>query len=332
MEYATLLLSESGLWAISDEKGNFTIKNLSKGKVTLTVQCLGYQKEVLTLSITQAHTHIEIKLKEDNLKLDEVTVVAKRKNDAATTAYVIDRTTLDNQQIINVSNITSLLPGGKTLNPTLMSDPRISLRSSSSEKGNASFGTAIEVDGMRLDNNSTMGETLSASTRTVSSSNIESVEIVTGIPSVEYGDLSNGVVKVNTRKGKSPFVVEGKINQHTRQIAVNKGFDLGGHGGVLNISLEHARSFSDAASPYTAYKRNILSAHYMNTFLSATTPLTLNIGFTGNIGGYNSKADPDEDLDDYSKARDNAFRAHFDLHWLPNKRWLTNLSLSGSYS
>lgn len=332
VEYATLLLSESGLWAISDEKGNFTIKNLSKGKVTLTVQCLGYQKEVLTLSITQAHTHIEIKLKEDNLKLDEVTVVAKRKNDAATTAYVIDRTTLDNQQIINVSNITSLLPGGKTLNPTLMSDPRISLRSSSSEKGNASFGTAIEVDGMRLDNNSTMGETLSASTRTVSSSNIESVEIVTGIPSVEYGDLSNGVVKVNTRKGKSPFVVEGKINQHTRQIAVNKGFDLGGHGGVLNISLEHARSFSDAASPYTAYKRNILSAHYMNTFLSATTPLTLNIGFTGNIGGYNSKADPDEDLDDYSKARDNAFRAHFDLHWLPNKRWLTNLSLSGSYS
>ena len=30
-------------------------------------------------------------------------------------------------------------------------------------------------------------ETLAASTRTVSASNIESVEVVTGIPSVEYG-------------------------------------------------------------------------------------------------------------------------------------------------
>jgi outer membrane receptor protein involved in Fe transport len=94
------------------------------------------------------------------------------------------------------------LPGGKTANATLMSDSRMALRSGSQEKGNASFGTAIEMDGMRLDNNATIGETAGASTRTLSTSNIESIEVVTGIPSVEYGDLSNGVVKVNTRKGK----------------------------------------------------------------------------------------------------------------------------------
>jgi hypothetical protein len=332
IEFASILLTETGLWAISDEKGKFTIKQAPSGKSTLTVQCLGYQKIVLSLNVVSDLNNIEFRLKEDNLKLDEVTVVAKRKTDEATTSYVIDRTTLDNQQIINVSDITSLLPGGKTANPTLMSDPRISLRSSGSEKGNASFGTAIDIDGMRLDNNSTMGETLSASTRTVSSSNIESVEIITGIPSVEYGDLSNGVVKVSTRKGKSPFIIEGKLNQHTRQIAVNKGFDLNGHAGVLNMSLEHARSFSDAASPYTAYKRNILSLHYMNTYMQKSTPLTLNIGFTGNLGGYDSKADPDEELDDYNKVRDNAMRAHFDLHWLLNKKWLTNLSMNGSLS
>ena len=185
---------------------------------------------------------------------------------------------------------------------------------------------------MRLDNNATAGETAGASTRTISSSNIESIEIVTGIPSVEYGDLSNGVVKVNTRKGKSPFIVEGKLNQHTQQIALNKGFDLGSRSGVLNASFEHARSFSNAASPHTAYQRNILSLNYMNIFMRETTPLTLNIGLTGNIGGYNAEADPDNELDDYSKSRDNNLRAHFELNWLLNKKWITNLSLRGSLS
>ncbi len=330
VEYASLLIAESGQWAVTDAKGQFTIKGVAQGRLTLTVQCLGYQKRSWTMNISKSITNLSLKLKEENLKLDEVTITAKRKNNESTTSYSIDRTTLDNQQILNVSDIGALLPGGKTTNPTLINDSRMSLRSGSSEKGNTSFGTAIEVDGVRMSNNAETGETLGASTRTISASNIESIEVITGIPSVEYGDLSNGVVKVNTRKGKSPFIIEGKINQHTRQIAVNKGFDLGGQKGVLNTSFEHARSFSNVTSPYTAYQRNILSLNYMNTFMLSSMPLTLNIGISGNIGGYNSEADPDEELDDYSKVRDNTLRAHFDLRWLLNKSWLTNLTLQGS--
>ncbi|MCR5469794.1 MAG: carboxypeptidase-like regulatory domain-containing protein, partial [Prevotella sp.] len=332
IEFASVLLMESNLWAITNEKGTFQLKNVPTGKHTLVVQCLGYRKYVIPLVLKRDVPELRIKLHAENLKLDEVTVVAKRKTDEATTSYTIDRQTLDNQQILNISDLQSLLPGGKTVNATLMSDARIALRSGSQEKGNASFGTAIEIDGMRLDNNAAMGETMGASTRTVSSANIESVEIVTGIPSVEYGDLSNGIVKVNTRKGKSPFIIEGKINQHTRQIAVNKGFELGKNGGVLNASLEHARSFSNAVSPYTAYQRNVLSLHYMNIFLRESTPLTLNLGVTGNLGGYDSEADPDNSLEDYSKARDNTLRANMDISWLLNKSWITNVKLTGSFS
>ena len=107
---------------------------------------------------------------------------------------------------------------------------------------------------------------------------------------------------------------------------------MGGHDGVLNVSFEHARSFSNAASPHTAYQRNILSLNYMNIFMRETTPLTLNVGLTGNIGGYNAEADPDNELDDYNKSRDNNLRAHFELNWLLNKKWITNLSLRGSLS
>ena len=330
IEFASVLLSESGLWAITGEKGEFTIKNVPRGKNTLTLQCLGYQKRSWPMNVERDIDNLVFRLNANNLKLDEVTVTARRKQDEATTSYTIDRTTLDQQQIINIADISTLLPGGKTVNPSLMNDTRMALRSGSQEKGNASFGTAIEIDGLRLDNNAASGETTGASTRTISASNVESVEIVTGIPSVEYGDLSNGIVKVNTRRGKSPFIVEGSINQHTRQIAVSKGFNIDRR--VFNVSLEHARSFSDAASPHTAYQRNNLSLHYMNIFFRQTMPLTLNFGLKGNIGGYNSEADPDEELDDYTKSRDNALRSTLDLQWLLNRPWLTNLQLSASFS
>ena len=299
IEFATVLLKESGLWGVSDRKGRFTIKNVPRGKTTLTVRCLGFATCQLTVVAGENTGSVPIRLDEDNLKLNEVEVVATRKRDEATTSYTIDRMALDNRQVLNLGDIMSLLPGGKTWNSTLMDNSRIALRSDGGEKGNASFGTAIEVDGVRLNNNATPGETLGAGTRTVGTSNIESVEVVTGIPSVEYGDLSNGIVKVNTRRGKSPFVVEGKLSQHTRQIALDKGFDLGRNAGLLNLSLEHARSFSDVASPHTAYQRNAFSLHYMNVFLRTGMPLTLNVGLTGNVGGYNSKADPYQNLERY---------------------------------
>lgn len=330
IEFASILLKESGLWAITNEKGAFTITKVPRGKSTLTVQCLGYATKSTMISVDNNRIDLVVKMKEDNLKLDEIEVVAKRKGDEATTSYIIDRMALDNQQIINIGDIATLLPGGKTINSSLMNDNRIMLRANANEMGNSSFGTAIEVDGVRLDNNATLGSTLGASTRSVSSSNVESVEIVTGIPSVEYGDLSNGVVKVSTRKGKSPFIVEGKLNQHTRQVALHKGFDLGNSNGMLNISLEHARSFSDAASPFTAYQRNNFSLNYMNVFMRERFPLTLNAGISGNVGGYNSKNDPDQELDDYTKQRDNNWRGQLSLDWLLNKTWITNLSLKAS--
>ena len=330
IEFASVQVKDHELWAFTDQQGLFTIKNVPSGTLTIVVQCLGYTTKSVVLKDGQ--TTYTITMQEDNLALDEVEVTAKRNTNDATTSYMIDRMTLDNQQIMNVGEISTLLPGGKTVNSTLINDDRMSLRSDGSEKGNASFGTAVEVDGVRMDNNAIMGETTGVSTRSISSSNIESVEIVTGIPSVEYGDLSNGVVKVNTRKGKSPFIVEGKLNQHTYQLAVNKGFDLGGNRGLLNASLERARSFSDIASPHTAYTRNILSLNYMNVFMKQSTPLTLSASITGNIGGYNSEADPDNTLNSYSKERDNVFRASLNLNWLLNKSWITNISFKSNFS
>lgn len=329
-EFAYVFIKETGLYAITDDKGRFAIRNVPHGRFTVSVQSMGYATLTIPIVVGTDDITLDVTLKPDNLQLDEVEVVARRRTDEATTSYTIDRQTLDNQQIINVGDITSLLPGGKSVNPSLMNDSRIALRSGSGEKGNAAFGTAVEVDGVRMGNNAETGETSGASTRSLGASNIESVEIVTGIPSVEYGDLSNGIVKVNTRRGKSPFVFEAGVNQHTRQVALSKGFELGRRAGMLNLSVEHARSFSDIASPHTAYQRNVLSMRYTNVLMKERAPLTMSLSLRGNIGGYNSEADPDEHLDSYRRSRDNNFSGSLRLNWLLNKTWITSLDFTGS--
>ncbi|MDR1524066.1 MAG: TonB-dependent receptor [Tannerella sp.] len=333
VEYATVFLSDNRLWTVADEKGEFVLKNVPPGKTVLTIQSLGYVKMTFELDVKDNITDMAFRLAEDNLALDEVVVTATQKTKELTTSYIIDRTTLDHAQILYVSDISSLLPGGKTsLKQNLTSSSqRFALRSGTNEKGNASFGTAVEVDGVRLQNNAAFDETNGADVRNVSSTNIESVEIITGIPSVEHGDLSNGMVIVNTKKGRTPFTVDLSATPNNKQAAISKGFNLGANSGTLNAGFEHTKFISNPASPYTSYGRNAFSLKYSNT-LNRTNgmPLSFEAGLAGNFGGYNSKADPDAFKDTYVQKKDNNFRGNILIKWLLNKPWITNLELSGS--
>lgn len=328
--YATLFISQFELWAVTNEKGEFTIRQVPAGKVWVDVQCLGYVKKRVEVNVRAGMPALQLTLAEDNLTLNEVTVVAQKKSDALSTSYTLDRTTLDHAQVLNVSNISSLLPGGKVRNATLLSDTRIALHGGSQEKGNPSFGTAVEVDGVRLQSNAEVGETLGADTRSIATANIEQVEVISGIPSVEYGDLSNGIVKISTRKGKSPLTVDLTANPHTKQAAVNKGVSLGSGAGVLNMGFEHVRSVGSLSSPYTHYTRNAFNAGYANTLFPHTTPLSLSLTLAGNLGGYNSKSDPDLFINVYYKSRDYGMRGNLKAEWLVNRSWLTSLSLTAS--
>ena len=334
LSYATVKVLNLELWAVADDNGSFSIANVPEGQVTVEVRTLGYVTRTVSFLLNRDTDLKNIRMKEDNLSIPGVEVTARKRSATGATTYTMDRTTLDHSQVLSLSDITALLPGGQTVNSTLMNDSRLALRAGSGERGNAAFGTAIEVDGMRLDNNANMSETLSASTRNISASNIESVEVIAGIPGVEYGDVSNGVVKVNTRRGHSPWIIEASVNPYTRQVALSKGLTLGHNAGVLNFSLEHANSFSEIASPYTAYNRNILSATYTKALRLKGSSLNITAGLTGNIGGYNSEADPDAFRDTYQKQRDNLLRGNLQLDWLRNSErgGVFNVSLLASFS
>lgn len=334
LPYAIVKVSNLDLWATTDVNGTFAIENIPQGPTSIEVRTLGYVTRTVQFNINRNTDLKNIRLKEENLSIPGVEVTARKKSTIGTTTYSIDRNTLDHSQALSLNDIMALLPGGQTVNSTLTDDSRMALRSASGERGNAAFGTAIEVDGMRLNNNASMSETQSASTRNISTSNIESIEVIAGIPGVEYGDISNGVVKVNTRRGHTPWIMEASMNPYTRQVALSKGMALAHNAGTLNFSLEHARSFTDIASPHTAYSRNIMSATYNKVFRLKGSSLNLTTSLTGNIGGYNSEADPDAFRDTYQRQRDNQLRANLQIDWLCNSKrsGVFNVALQAAFS
>ena len=323
---AAVKLGEDYLWAVTDIDGTFTFTNVQPGEWTIEVSCLGYQTAVRKVKVGGNVQEIDIVLHESSLALDEVLVTAKRADDL-NTSHSLGRDALNHLQISNTTDIAALLPGGKTVNPDLTSENSFSLREGGASTGNAAFGTAVEVDGVRLGNNASFGAMGGADTRNIAVENIESIEIITGVPSAEYGDLNSGMVKINTRKGRTPTNLTFSVNPRTYQTSVSKGVDLQKNNGVLNISAEWARSVKQLVSPYTSYNRTGITANYSNTFADV---LRFEAGFAGNIGGMNSKDDPDAFTGEYQKERDNVFRGNASLTWMLNKSWVTNLKLEAS--
>ena len=164
-------------------------------------------------------------------------------------------------------------------------------------------------------------------TRNISTENVQSIEVITGVPSAEYGDLNSGMVRINTRKGLTPWNVTFAVNPRTYQASASKGIDLMKNRGVLNVSAEWTRATKKLSSPYTSYTRRGFSASYSNTFKNV---LKFEIGATGNIGGMNTKNDPDAYKGTWSKVRDNVLRANTSMTWLLRKSWITNLKLDAS--
>ena len=324
---AVVRIGTDYLWASTDIEGEFTFDNVESGKHELEASCLGYVSVLMEIDVNKDIENLEIKLHESSLALDEVVVTAQKAKDGLGTTHSLGRDALNHLQMSNMTDVAALLPGGKTVNPDLTTENSFSIREGGSSNGNSAFGTAVEVDGVRLGNNASFGEMGGVDTRSVAVENIESIEVITGVPSAEYGDMGSGMVRINTRKGRTPTNVTFSVNPRTYQASVSKGIDLQENNGVLNLSAEWARAIKKLISPYESYTRTAITLGYSNTFAKG---LRFEAGFTGNIGGMNTKDDPDAFTGEFKKERDNAFRGNTSLTWQLNKPGITNLKFDAS--
>lgn len=324
---AAVNVEDTGIWAISDENGTFFLPDIRPGDYAVQFSCLGFVDKRLSFVVKKDIPNLTIKLDQNTLALNSVVVTAERDKEGMNTSLKFGANALNHLQMSNVTDISALLPGGKTVNPDLTTDNAVSLRSGGLAAGNAAFGTALEVDGVRVGNNASFGSMSGTGTRNISTENVQSIEVITGVPSAEYGDLNSGMVRINTRKGLTPWNITFAVNPRTYQASASKGIDLMKNRGVLNVSAEWTRATQKLSSPYTSYTRRGFSASYSNTFKNV---LKFEVGATGNIGGMNAKNDPDAYKGTWSKVRDNVLRANTSLTWLLRKSWITNLKLDAS--
>ncbi len=297
---ATMQLVQSGLWGISGKDGEVEIRNVPRLPVAYKVSMLGY-KDVEGEICLDGKDNVRILMEEESLSMREVVVVAQAGQGGESTTSIIGRQALDHLQATSLKDILQLLPGGVSMkNPSLTSPGQFKVRTLASDD-NATFGAAVIINGMPVSTNANMNTGLGLSSissgnsgadlRSIATDDIESVEIIRGVASAEYGDVSSGVMIVNKRIGVSDLNMKARIMPGIMQLHAGKGFDIKS-AGSLNISADYARGTSDPRFLTDKYNRGLLSLAHRKTLLDKTWTLTTNIdlSYTGEWKG----ADPDE--------------------------------------
>ena len=184
------------------------------------------------------------------------------------TTHEISSAEIEHNLSSSLGDVLDLIPGvERTAPPGLSRETNVGLRGAgnigtSAEQQAAMFGTKIMVDDIAISNNANLqsgtgtsyGSTGTSAggqvdLRTIPADNIEKVEVITGVPSVEYGDVTTGLVKVRTKMGRQPHRLKIKSNPDTKEANLNGGIIYRGTGLSynLNLSLIH---ISEPTRPY----------------------------------------------------------------------------------
>ncbi|HDR89245.1 MAG TPA: TonB-dependent receptor [Bacteroidetes bacterium] len=345
LEMVAVGIKELNLWTASDMEGKFLLKNIPPGKYTMQASCLGFEIYEQPVTVSLDSRRFTIRMQPTTLALEEVVVLAKEGKKLGSTSS-ISQSALEHVQPADLSDVMQLLPGQVSINPDLSDPKQLSIRDISTQGDPmAGLGTLLMIDGAPVSNDANMQTlgTAKASLGTVSSNfastatggadvrqipvdNIESIEVVRGIASAEQGDVLSGVVKVNLKKGKTPWIGKIKIDPNIKQAYVGKGFNLAGSGGAINVDMDFARSVDDIRFPYKTYNRLTGSVAYSNTFLKQWKPLTFSL--TGRYADCRDTEETDPDMLDYEKfeSHDRNLGLVLSGKWALNTAVLTNLN------
>ena len=345
--FATVAIPEMALGTTTNDNGKYVLEGVPAGKVQLSIQFVG-KLSIDTLVNATKDLTLNFTLKNENFKLKEVTVTATNSRAGKSTASHISRTAMDHMQATSLNDIMALLPGGVTTNSTLSSAQQINIRQVSSTNSNA-LGTAVIRDGAPISNNanlSTLSPTLNGSgsalaggasatggtdVRSISTENIESIEVIRGIPSVEYGDLTSGAVIINTKAGREPLRVKAKANPNVYQASFGKGFELGGKKGALNLSADYAYNTNKITASYIHYQRATAKALYSNEWGRLRSNTSLDFIY----GKDEREPNPDDENNQVvSEGRDLGVTLNTNGTFRVNWGWLKTIKyvVSGTYT
>ena len=323
--------------AITNKEGFFSLEGLPEGKYIIKVSYVGY----ITGSFngdTFSDLPFIFKIKQDALTLKEVIITASEKKGMTSTS-VIDRDAMFHLQPSSFSDLLSLLPGGLTKTPDMNSANTIRIREvgiSDDDYNTSSLGVKFVIDGATLNTDANLqylpdsyqgdpdysrNHTSSGiDMRTISTDNIESVEIIRGIPSVKYGELTSGLVKITRKHKETPFETRMKADQFGKILAIGKGFEWKESSLGLNTDASYSNFYIDPRDPFKTYRRMNFSVRIQKIWdLKNKYSLVLNSNFdyTGSID--NVKHDPE-----IQKLKDEYYKSTYNNVMLYNSIKLMN--------
>ena len=349
--YALVHFPEVGLQAVTNSEGDFEIKQIAVGDHKIQISFLGFENLERVISLKAGENSLKFELVPANFKVEDVVVTATASKAGAATSSTISRTAMDHIQSSSLADVMSLLPGASTPDTRTLT---LSQASSFAIRGGASLGTAIIMDGTPMSNTANMqslgagkmpfaasdrpGEAAMATPtsgidmRQISTDNIESVEVIRGIASVEYGDITSGAVIVNSKAGRAPLNVKLTMNPNLYQVSATHGLQLGAAGskaGAMNYSADYAYSQYNPTEGYSHYERTNTQVGYTNNIGKWYTNSTLSVGV------YRDKARPtpgDENDRRFATQKEDRFRFNTKGTLSFNKGWLNNLKYAASFT
>ena len=360
IEFASVAINPGHGYASTSADGSFSI-NIPDGASnrTMTISFVGYKP--LSVKLEQnTRRHFKVKLTPLNRTLGEVVVTAHESN-GMTSSSRIDRDAMSHLQPTSFTDILELLPGNISQTPNMGVVNAITLRETGTMSATGakttnedynitSLGTLFVVDGAPMQNDANLQSVPGVSSNTgdlaegksmtnrgvdmraISTDNIESVEIVRGIPSAEYGNLTSGMVNIKRIRRATPVTARLKVDEYSKLFSVGKGLYLGKNtDNVLNLDAGWLDSKVDPRNPLENYKRANFSARFHLSFKldgGLTMKWAPGLDYTGSFD--DTRTDPDLSylkVNDY-KASYNSYNFNSDLRLEINRPWIKELSLN----
>ncbi|MBE6322591.1 MAG: TonB-dependent receptor [Bacteroidales bacterium] len=298
---------------VSDDKGNVVFNDVRKGQsLSVIVTHISFKTNVKTLTVDGDKT-LRIPMKGSSRQLRDVVVTAKE--EGITSTSTITKEAMNHLQPSSFTDIMSLLPGGTVSTPNLTEVNSPKLREaggmSGEEYATSALGTSFLIDGAPISTDANMqylpgagsGDAASYSRtsvnrgvdmRTISTDEIEKVEIVRGIPSVEYGDLTSGLVKIERTSKATPWKARFKTDGYGKLFYFGKGMAWDNEKHVLNFGVDYLDAKADPRNNLENYKRITATARLNSKWDIADRMLlkwSLNADYTGSLD--NEKEDHD---------------------------------------
>ncbi|MBE8712787.1 TonB-dependent receptor [Sphingobacterium hungaricum] len=343
----------------SDVKGNFSLQiPKSYDQVNLRFTYVGLKTATINIKKQNYTTAVSVTLLENSLTLDEIQVNPRNtSNKNSISSIEFDEEAIERVQAFSLMDVLNTLPGKQMTPPNINAPQTLTLRNTLTENSNTfnnSLGIPIIIDGVAISNDANMqsrpigqrgmsGSALPAPNpaftadvafrgidlREIPVESIEKIEVIQGVASAEYGELTDGAILIERKAGKSPMQFTTNINGGSSNYSLNKGFNLPKNWGGLTTDLNFANSNSNPRDKVQQYNRYGASVRW-NTVQFKNFRNKLSIDYSKRVD--NSKLDPDDGSQRKYYSRESRMRFSNNSSFRVNSKFLDDINLTLSYS